>query len=55
MMLHFSSQSNVVYPANWRYPSSVGKGATVHVAAVLEFLSNEMLELAANASRENKK
>jgi hypothetical protein len=55
MMLHFSSQSNVVYPANWRYSSSVGKGALVHVAAVLEFLSNEMLELASNASRENKK
>ena len=55
MMLHFSSQSNVVYPANWRYSSSVGKGAPVYVAGVLEFLSAEMLELAGNASRENKK
>ena len=55
MMIHFSSQSNVVYPANWRYSSSIGKGALVHVAAVLEFLSNEMLEVASNASRENKK
>ena len=27
----------------------------MHVAAVLEFLSNEMLELAANTSRENRK
>ena len=55
MMIHFSSQSNVLYPANWRYSSSIGKGALVHVAAVLEFLSNEMLEVASNASRENKK
>ena len=44
-MLHFSSQSNVFYPANLRYSSNIGKGAPVHVAAVLEFLSNEMFEL----------
>ena len=53
-MLHFCSQSNVFCPANWQYSCSVGKGAPVHVFAVLEFLSHEMLKLAYNSSREQR-
>ena len=58
-----SARADLIFPVGrcnrklreGRYATSVGRGAGVFVAAVLEYLTSEVIELAGNAAEEQRK
>ncbi|KAG1729116.1 histone-fold-containing protein [Suillus lakei] len=51
-----SAKAGLQFPVGQgNYAQRVGAGAPVYLAAVLEYLAAEILELAGNAARDNKK
>ena len=58
-----SSHTGLQFPIGWihhhlrkgNYAERIGAGAPVYLAAVMEYLATEVLELAGNAARDNKK